>query len=129
MINRELEYWKHGAGRFLWWLLVTAPLWGIGAFILVRDGLLPPRYRDVYLLQLLPNARVYWYWYAIGALAYVIIVMFFVAPAANRVTLRRVKERHRASFRSYRERTPGAVYDTNSPIRSVTKTVTLEPNI
>jgi hypothetical protein len=105
MVNRQLVYWSHGTGRWLWWLLVTAPLWSVGAFIAVRDGILPPRYRELYLLQFLPSARIYWYWYVIFALAYVIVVMFFVAPAANGRTLRRVKERHRESFRQYRERT------------------------
>jgi hypothetical protein len=105
MVKRQFDYWSHGTGRGLWWLLVTAPLSIPSTFLIIRDAILPIRFRDVFLLQFLPSARVYWYWYVIFALIYVIVVMFFVAPAANRATLRKVKERHRKSFNQHRERT------------------------
>lgn len=121
MVKRQLDYWSRGTGRWLWWLLVTTPLSIPSAFIVIRDGVLPLRFRNIYLLQYLPSARVYWYWYVIFALTYTIVVMFFVAPRANRATLHKEKERHRKSFRLYRERTGGADVGPSKP--------TPEPNI
>jgi hypothetical protein len=129
MRSPQLDYWKHGTGRFLWWLVVTAPLWAIGVFIVIRDGVLPPRFREVYALQFLPSARTYWYWYVIGALVYVVIVMFFVAPAANRGTLREVKERHRASFRRYRERIASSPPIPTLDLQTSHDLVKLKPNL
>ncbi len=104
MVRRELDYWSQGTGRWLWWLLLTAPLSIPSAFIVIRDGVLPLRFRNTYLLEYLPSVRVYWYWYVIFALAYIIVVMFFVAPAANRVTLATERERANEKLRRYRER-------------------------
>lgn len=94
MVKRQLDFWGHGTGGWLWWLLVGAPLGILGAFSLIRDNVLPTRFRNLYLLQFI-SARSYWHWYVIFGLVYVIVVMFFVAPAANRATLKRLDELNR----------------------------------
>ncbi|HXL82456.1 MAG TPA: hypothetical protein VN951_16385 [Pyrinomonadaceae bacterium] len=80
---------------------MTAPLWLLGVFILVRDGVLAPEHRNAYVLQFLPPFRWYWHWYAIFGLLYLIGLILFIAPTANRVKIAEEKERSQKRVRRY----------------------------
>ena len=107
MAKRSRVYWAIGfrqrfpRWRWLGWALVTAPLWLIGAFILVRDGLLHADYANTRILQFLPSFRWYWHWYVIAFLFYSFGVFLFVMPVANRITLTEERERSNRTIRRY----------------------------
>jgi hypothetical protein len=102
--------------RLFGWALVTAPLWLIGVFILVRDGLLPPDYRNLYILQFLPPFRWYWHWYVIFVLVYGLGVLLFVAPVANQITLAAERERANKKVRRYRRMRQPQGYPSPPPV-------------
>jgi hypothetical protein len=107
------RYWMVGLQRrfprwrVLGWVLVTAPLWIVGAFIVIRDGVLPPEYRDIYIWQFLPAFRPNWSVYVIGFLIYVIILILFVVPVANHATLAAERERANKKIRRYQRMREG----------------------
>ncbi len=132
MTSRPRGYWSLGFRnrfrhwRFWGWALVTAPLWLIGAFILVRDGLLAPEYRNAYILQFLPSFRWYWHWYAIGLLIYCFGLLLFVAPVANQFKLAAERERSDKKLRCY-QRLRQSQFHPPPPHREVIAESNIEP--
>jgi hypothetical protein len=93
--------------RVLGWASVSAPLAVLVAALALRDWL--SQEDRVWLhLQYLPSVKTYWLYYLIGVLAYFLLVLLFVAPVANQVTVADAiaSERERANrrLRRYRER-------------------------
>jgi hypothetical protein len=89
---RKRGYWFAGFQhrfkhwRVLGWVAVSAPVGVLVAALAFRDWL-SPEDRVWMHLQYLPSVKMYWPYYLIGVLAYFLLVLLFVVPAANQVTL------------------------------------------
>ena len=85
--HRAVFYWVT-AKRLAWRWFVVAPFAVGGAFTFVRDEFLPPsRAQSLKVLQILPDIG--WYWWALAALALLLIFMMEGAFREYRDALRK----------------------------------------
>lgn len=140
--KREKWYWFLGfqyrfPRRRIWVsLLVTAPITLVGAFLTIRDAVLPRVWGEVRIAEFLPSFYWYWHWYVIIALIYLIILLLVLAPAANRATLERQRERNDEKMRRYKQRVERSFQSVGAPpelsldvLRKTYELVPLQPNL
>src|SRR5215213_8286867 len=140
--RREKWYWFLGFQyRFphqrVWiWLLVTAPITLVGAFLTIRDAVLPRVYGEIRIAEFLPSFYWYWHWYVIFTLVYLIVLLLFLAPAANHANLQRQRERGDEKARRYRQRLERSLTAAGAPpeisldvLRKTYELVPLQPNL